>query len=77
MTKAEVESSDLVHDDCLAVRYVVHVMRVREGKVAGTVTTVPQASVRTNVYRQVITRTWPTLRQRFGTPEGLTFLVEL
>ncbi|CAO2196546.1 unnamed protein product [Urochloa humidicola] len=37
MSKAEVDSSGLVHSDCLAVRCMVHVLRVREGEAAGTV----------------------------------------
>ncbi|RLN25115.1 BTB/POZ and MATH domain-containing protein 1-like [Panicum miliaceum] len=49
----------------------------REGEVAGTVAAAPQASVLTSAYRHVTTRTWPALRQRFGTPEGLAFLLEL
>jgi len=74
MSKVEVGSSGLVHGDCLAVRRMV---RVREGDVAGTVAAVPQASVLTSAYRHVTTKTWPALRQRFGTPEGLAFLLEL
>ena len=74
MSKVEVGSSGLVHGDCLAVRRMV---RVREGDVAGTVAAVPHASVLTSAYRHLTTKTWPALRQRFGTPEGLAFLLEL
>ncbi|TVU36134.1 hypothetical protein EJB05_18050, partial [Eragrostis curvula] len=77
MSKAEVASSGLVHDDCLAVRCMVHVVRVREGEVAGTVAAVPPTSVLTNAYRHVATRTWPALKRRFGTEDGLAFLFEL
>ncbi|CAL4959908.1 unnamed protein product [Urochloa decumbens] len=78
MSKAEVESSGLVHGDCLAVRCMVHVLRVREGEAAGTVAAaVPQAGVLTTAYRHVATKTWPALRQRFGTPEWIAFLLEL
>ncbi|CAO2167413.1 unnamed protein product [Urochloa humidicola] len=49
MSKVEVDSSGLVHGDRLAVRCMVHVLRVKEGEAAGTVVAaVPQASVLTS-----------------------------
>ncbi|CAO1942695.1 unnamed protein product [Urochloa humidicola] len=78
MSKAEVDSSGLVHGDCLAVRCMVHVVSVREGEAAAAVVAaVPQVGVLTTAYRHVATKTWPALRQRFGTPDGIAFLFEL
>ncbi|KAL6613985.1 hypothetical protein ACP70R_036255 [Stipagrostis hirtigluma subsp. patula] len=78
MSKAEVASSGLVHDDCLAVRCVVHVVRVRDAAAAGAVVAaVPPASVITNAYRHVTTRTWPAMKRRFGTDDGIVFLFDL
>ncbi|KAL6840021.1 hypothetical protein ACP4OV_029831 [Aristida adscensionis] len=77
LSKAEVASSGLVHGDCLAVRCAVHVLRVRDGEVAGAVAAVPRASALASACRRVTTQAWPEMKRRFGTTDGIVFLVDL